>query len=212
MFSAIKNIFKKKTSGETIEDVLTAIDTTEEESGIVEKDEHFEKQYLNGKQVTTIEEYKKFILDLVLDKMTRTSYAPYKDFIHEIKYFIHYTFLVIEDDFKYGDKIFQKRITQLDNYIFSSYRKKQNLHKHIKKLCALAYSKRFVDPPKENILSYFVFLEENGVEIIEILEDFCFVLRNGGKFQIGFLILRKKWLKNLMKKIQIQIRLLIYKL
>lgn len=180
MLGAIKKFFSKNNNRDTIQEVLTAIDT-EEEEGIVEKDPQFQNQYLSAKQINTLEDYKKFIIDLVMEKMTKTSYAPYKDFLYEIKYFLHYTFLVIEDDFKKGDKIFQKRITQLDNYIFSSYRKKPSLQKNIKKLCALAYSKRFVDPPKENILSYFVFMEENGIEIIEILEDFSFVLKNDGK-------------------------------
>lgn len=180
MFEKLKgitNLFKK-----TVEDdsVLTQIDTTEDEEDIVIKDEAFQKNYNSAKSLVTLDDFKKFTIELVMDKLNGTTYAPYKDFLHEIKFFLHYLFLVIEDDYNYGSKIFQKRVTQLDNYIFSSYRKKPHLEKNIKKLITLSHSKRFVDPPKENILSYFVFLEENGIEIVDILEDFTYILNNGG--------------------------------
>lgn len=177
MFNKLKGLFKKK---EDDVSVLTEIDTDQEEDGIVLKDEVFKKNYTNAKSLVTLNDFKKFTIELVMEKLNNTSYAPYKDFLHEINYFLHYLFLVMEDDFNFGSKIFQKRVTQLDNYIFSAYRKKPHLEKNIKKLIMLAHSKRFVDPPKENILSYFVFLEENGIEIIDILEDFTYILNNGG--------------------------------
>lgn len=200
MLNKILGFFKKKQDDSTLSEVLTTVDSTTSVDENVQKDVNFENSYSGAKQVIDLPQFKKFIIELVMEKMSNSSYAPYKDFIYEIKYFLHYTFLVIEDDYIHGDKIFQKSITQLDNYIFSSYRKKPDLQKHIKKLCNLAYSKRFVDPPKENILSYFVFLEENGVEIIDILDDFSFVLKNGGKVPDWIFNAKEKILRKTYEK------------
>jgi len=129
-----------------------------------------------AKDVKSIEDFKEFSIFLIEKKLAKTEYGVHEDFMFEIRYFLHYLFLVSEDDYYLGDKVLTKTLTQLDNYIFSSYRRLPKLEKNIKKLVTLAYSNRFTQNPKENILSYFVFLEEAGIEIIDILEDFVRLL------------------------------------
>lgn len=138
----------------------------------------FKENYEKVRDISDKEVFKKLSISLIIKKISQTEYGKYKDFIFELKYLMHYLFLMLEDDHNYGDKIFQKTLTQIENYIYSAYRKKPNLYKNIKKISILGYSDRFSKIPKENILSYFVFLEENGIEIVEIMEDFCEILNS----------------------------------
>jgi len=142
----------------------------------IKDDLEFKKDYERVRDINDKEVFKKLSISLIVKKISQTEYGKYKDFIFELKYLMHYLFLMLEDDHNYGDKIFQKTLTQIENYIYSAYRKKPLLYKNIKKISILGYSDRFSKIPKENILSYFVFLEENGVEIVEIMEDFCEIL------------------------------------
>ena len=101
------------------------------------------------------------------------------------------------DDFFYGDKFFQKRMTKFDEYIFSQYRKKENLRSNIKKLTMVAYSNRFSKNYRENFLSHFVFIEESGIEFMLILQDFYQLLElTQSKNIIDYI---KKYTKNIYK-------------
>ena len=96
--------------------------------------------------------------------------------LREVKYLLHYTFAVLQDDYFLGKKILYKNITKIDDYIFSQYRKDKLLQKHIQALAKMGYTKRFLDKPKENLRAYFVMIEENNFEIMLLLEDFCLLL------------------------------------
>lgn len=179
----IKGLFvseKKEKVEEKDSDLLSINGNTYLPAKLRKKQNEFKEQYLKIKSEDNlnVDFFKTNVISLIIQSLRQTEYAVHKEFILEIKYFLHYLFLVIEDDFNYGDNILRDKITQLDNYIFSHYRKKEKLSKNIQKFSVLATTSRFVESPKENILSYFVFLEENGTEIIDILEDF-FALLNG---------------------------------
>jgi len=137
---------------------------------------NFKKNYPNIKNIKEIVLFKRESILFVEKKVIEIGYGDQKEFIKEIKYLLYYLFLVLQDDYFCGDKVFKNNMTQFDNYIFSSYRQNEKLSCNIKKLITLASSNRFNPNTKENILSYFVFLEESGIEIIEILEDFYLLL------------------------------------
>ncbi len=177
MFDIIKKFFAKQESTKnTTKSALTALTETTESNKIAIK---FKKEYLEKlKNIKEPEDFHRFAVELVIQRIKKTDYGKYNEFVSEIKYFIHHLLLVVKDDFTYGDKICQKTLTHFDSYIFSAYRKKPELAENIKKISLLASSKRFTESPKENILSYFVFLEENGVDLVMILKDYTDLLDN----------------------------------
>ena len=105
-----------------------------------------------------------------------TEYVEHEGLMKEINYLLHYSFLVLNDDFNKGEKVFLRGITNLDDYIFSSYKGDEKLKENIKKLNIVSFSNRFEETPKENFLSYFVFIEEMGFELIEILQEYYDIL------------------------------------
>jgi hypothetical protein len=170
MLGILKKIFSKNEPTKSGLTVLTEDEETKASSRF--KKEYFEKL----KKIKTSEEFHGFAVSLVVNRIKQTDYGKYAEFVSEIKYFIHYLLLVVKDDYTVGDKICQHTLTQFDNYIFSAYRKKPELAENIKKFSLLAGSKRFIESPKENILSYFVFLEENGIDLVQILKDYTEIL------------------------------------
>lgn len=105
-----------------------------------------------------------------------SKYFEHKALMKEIIYLLHYTFLVLEDDYYKGDKLFLKGITNLDDYIFSKYKNYDLLKENIKKLNVISFSNRFEETPKDNFLSYFVFIEEMDFELIDIFEDYYSIM------------------------------------
>lgn len=116
--------------------------------------------------------FKKKVKEDLFNHFKNTQYFEHKALMKEIIYLLHYTFLVLEDDYFKGDKLFLKGIPNLDDYIFSSYKNKEKLKDNIKKLNVISFSNRFEETPKDNFLSYFVFIEEMGFELIEIFEEY----------------------------------------
>lgn len=116
--------------------------------------------------------FKKKVKEDLFIHFKNTQYFEHKALMKEIVYLLHYTFLVLEDDYLKGDKLFLKGIANLDDYIFSSYKNNENLKENIKKLSVIAFSNRFEETKKDNFLSYFVFIEEMGFELIKIFEDY----------------------------------------
>lgn len=170
MLGIIKKIFFKS---DQTKSGLTVLTEDEESKASSE----FKKEYFDKlKKIKTSQEFHSLAVALVVARIKKTDYGKYPEFISEIKYFIHYLLLVVQDDYAFGDKICQHTLTQFDNYIFSAYRKKPELAENIKKFSLLAGSKRFIESPKENILSYFVFLEENGIDLVQILKDYTEIL------------------------------------
>lgn len=170
MLSILKKIFLREDTTKTGLSILTE----EREFKVYNE---FKKEYFEKiKKVKTAEEFHTFAVALVVSRIKKTDYGKYGEFISEIKYFIHYLLLVVKDDYTFGDKICQQTLTQFDNYIFSAYRKKPELAENIKKFSLLAGSKRFIESPKDNILSYFVFIEENGIDLVQILKDYTEIL------------------------------------
>lgn len=132
-----------------------------------------QKQYPKAKQLQKIINFKLYSFNLILENLEKNKeYKNNKMFLGEISYFVHYTFLVMLDDFFYGDKFFKKNITKFDEYIFSQYRKRDFLRPNIKKLTMVSYSNRFSKNYRENFFSHFVFIEESGIEFMLILKDF----------------------------------------
>jgi hypothetical protein len=173
MLGILKKIFSKQ---EVTLSALTAVSESEEPNELTNE---FKKEYQEkSKKVKTSEEFQKFAVDLIVNKIKETEYGKHQEFLNEIKYFVYYLFLVVKDDYTHGDKICQQTLTQFDNYIFSAYRKRPKLSENIRKFSLLASSKRFTETPKENILSYFVFLEEHGIELVELLQDYTDILDN----------------------------------
>lgn len=116
--------------------------------------------------------FKKKAKEDLFNHFKKTQYFEHKALMKEIIYLLHYTFLVLEDDYFKGDKLFLKGIPNLDDYIFSKYKNKEELKENIKKLNVIAFSNRFEETPKDNFLSYFVFIEEMGFELIEMFEEY----------------------------------------
>lgn len=116
--------------------------------------------------------FKKKVKEDLFNHFKNTQYFEHKALMKEIIYLLHYTFLVLEDDYFKGDKLFLKGIPNLDDYIFSSYKNHELLRENIKKLNVIAFSNRFEETPKDNFLSYFVFIEEMGFELIDIFEEY----------------------------------------
>ncbi len=182
MLKTIKNFFNKKNTPQTDSQALTVTGTNGGSSTLDIKTREFKKGYHSeAKNIVNASEFQRFAVNLVVDKIQESEYGKHTEFVHEIRYFMHYLFLVLRDDYIYGDKIFLQSLTQVDNYLFSTYRKNQKLKENIQKLTFLANSNRFTENPKENILAYFVFLEENGIEVIDLLQDFCKILGNKAK-------------------------------
>ncbi len=116
--------------------------------------------------------FKKKVKEDLFNHFKNTQYFEHKALMKEIIYLLHYTFLVLEDDYFKGDKLFLKGIPNLDDYIFSRYKNEELLKENIKKLNVIAFSNRFEETPKDNFLSYFVFIEEMGFELIQMFEEY----------------------------------------
>jgi hypothetical protein len=148
-----------------------------------------QKNSQSGKYATEIAQFQKQSIDTVLAHLGNTEYSKHRILMKEVNFLVHYTFCVLQDDFYKGNKIFTKGITKIDDYVFSQYRKNPELEHNIKKLTTLAFSNRFDENPRENLLAYFVFIEETGFELIMLLEDFYGMLSNSEKknrFDLGF--------------------------
>lgn len=118
---------------------------------------------------------------LVMNHFEQTEYIRHRALVREINFLLYYTFAILKDDYFLGDHILKQSITRIDDYIFSQYRKHPDLSGNLKKMITLACSNRFSDSPRENLLSYFVFIEETGFELILLLEDFYTLLETSQK-------------------------------
>lgn len=142
----------------------------------------------SGKYASEIATFQKQSIETVLMHLSATEYAKHRILMKEVNFLVHYTFCVLQDDFYKGEKVLQKGVTKIDDYVFSQYRKDPELAYNIKKLTTLAFSNRFDESPRENLLAYFVFIEETGFELIMLLEDFYSMLINSErktKFDLG---------------------------
>jgi hypothetical protein len=82
------------------------------------------------------------------------------------------SFDIILDDFLTGNYILKNNITLIDDYVFSKYQHDQKLSHNFSKLIEVAKVKRFSDNLKENLLTYYVLIEELNFEIMFLLKDF----------------------------------------
>lgn len=151
---------------------------------------HFFVETLDNKQ-EKMNLFKKKVKEDLFNHFKNTQYFEHKALMKEIIYLLHYTFLVLEDDYFKGDKLFLNGIPNLDDYIFSRYKNEEGLKENIKKLNVISFSNRFEESPKENFLSYFVFIEEMGFELIDIFEQYYNILAN---------LKKQKKKKNSLKK------------
>lgn len=134
--------------------------------------QNIKKRYSKAIATKDIASFHQEALSLVIDHLKEGEFGEYDDFMKEMEYFLHYLFLMLQDDFFLGEKLFEQKMTKLDDYIFSQYRKQPNLEENIQKMTILSYSNRFDKNPRVNLLSYFVFIEETGIELIALLQDF----------------------------------------
>lgn len=137
----------------------------------VEMNEHYNE----------IIKFKKKAMESILTHLYNTEYSKHTILMKEIRFLMHYTLEVLQDDFFKGDKILQKNMTKIDDYLFSQYRKDSALEFNIKKLLILAKTNRFDENLKKNLLNYFVFIEETGFELIVLLDDFYYILDEKNK-------------------------------
>ena len=148
-------------------------DTVEVDSkGTSEVRQKIKNKYDKIKSIKEIDVFQKESINMIMNHLMETDYKKHIALLREVKFLLHYTFEVLKDDFFLGEHFFETRMTRIDDYIFSQYSKQDNLKDNIKKLKILSSSNRFDDKPRQNILSYFVFMEETGFEIIELLNDF----------------------------------------
>lgn len=143
---------------------------------------HSEK---NTNEITAFQQQS---IEIINNHLDSTEYAKHRLLMKEISFLIHYTFCVLEDDFYKGEQVLKGRITKIDDYVFSQYKNNSELEANIKKLTTLAFSNRFDEDPKENLLAYFVFIEETGFEIIMLLNDYYDMLANvkqKSRFNLG---------------------------
>lgn len=129
------------------------------------------KETLEDKQ-ERMKLFKVKVKEDLFNHFKNSKYFEHKALMKEIIYLLHYTFLVLEDDYYKGDKLFLKGIPNLDDYIFSKYKNYDLLKENIRKLNVISFSNRFEETPKDNFLSYFVFIEEMGFELIDIFEEY----------------------------------------
>lgn len=147
---------------------------------------NLKKKYKKAIATHDVAKFHQEAINLVMHHFEQSEFVKHKPLMREIKFFLHYTFMILQDDYFLGDQIFSKKMTRLDDYIFSQYRKNTDLAFNIRKLTTLAYSNRFEKDPKNNFLSYFVFIEENGIELIELLQDFYKMLETTQKSNSWF--------------------------
>ena len=107
----------------------------------------------------------------------------------------------MQDDYFIGYQFFKEKLTKIDDYVFSQYRRDPSLKRNIEKLLVLAYSKRFSEDPRENLLQYFVFIEEYGIEIMKILNDFYEIMDKGDSRLLLGEDLKKKYLTERVKRV-----------
>lgn len=152
---------------------LSIVGANKDNSEVIkEMDLKIRKRYKKAIATKDIALFHKEALGLVVTNIEKTEFGKHKKFVKEMEYFAHYLFMMVQDDFFIGDKRLKNKMTKLDDYIFSQYRKAPELEENINKIIALSFSNRFLEEPRANLLSYFVFMEENGVELIILLEDF----------------------------------------
>ena len=146
---------------------------------LVEKISSFLK--INDDDEFDIEAFQKNSENFVLNYMMNTEYKAYDNLLKEIIFLIHYTFQVLKDDSQKGNKILKGDITRIDNYVFSKYRRDEILKENIEQLVIVACSNRFEEDPHENLFAYYVFLEEVGIEIIDLFNDFYEIIDSGNQ-------------------------------
>lgn len=174
-----------------IVDEISIVGNKNDSQVLKEIDLNIRKRYKKAVATKDIALFHKEALKIVIENVELTEFGQHKKFVKEMAYFAHYLFMMIQDDFFIGDKRLKNKMTKLDDYIFSQYRKKPELQENINKIIALSFSTRFLDDPRANLLSYFVFMEENGVELIILLEDFYKMLETTQS---------KSWFSKITKK------------
>lgn len=115
-------------------------------------------------------------ISLILDYMNNSDYNEHRTLIREIIYLIEATFNVLKDDYQYGSHVLYQNFPRIDNYIFSDYRNDPKLKDNIHTLLIISFSNRFHEDPKENLMSYYVFLEEIGFEVSIFFNDYYSML------------------------------------
>lgn len=173
-----------------------------ESHGTIENRKRIQLKYNKIKSIKEISVFQQEAINLIMNHLMETDYKNHQALLREVKFLLHYTFEVLRDDYFLGGKFFKTRMTRIDDYIFSQYSKQESLKENIRKLKIVAASNRFDEKPRQNILSYFVFMEETGFEIISLLNDFYAMMdKSQGKFSLGWLTgsvfkLNKKYKKD----------------
>lgn len=176
--NVLQKLFKKQKDKEDIE--INGDDAGEEDSpDEVALRKRTMDAYIKVKAIKEISVFEKEMKVLIQSHMAQTDYKTHKVLLREVESLVHYTIEVLKDDYLLGHKFFNKnqnRMTRLDDYVFSQFGKEDKLAFNIKKLKMIAFSNRFDENPRQNLLSYFVFLEETGLEIIILFNDFYSML------------------------------------
>lgn len=156
-------------------------DKEEKDKSLTEIKKKIEARYKKIKSVQEIAVFQKEATELILGHLSQTEYGKHQALMREIRFLLYYTFAVLQDDFFLGKKFFKNRMTRIDDYLFSQYSREEKLERNIKKLKIVAASNRFNPHQRKNLLSYFVFMEETGFEVIMLLNDYYEMLENSQK-------------------------------
>lgn len=162
--------------------------TRDEASISIKMHKSLKSKSQSDKYASEISAFQQQSMEIINNHLDSTEYSKHRLLMKEIGFLIHYTFCVLKDDFYKGNQVLKGKITKIDDYVFSQYKNNSELESNIKKLTTLAFSNRFDEDPKENLLAYFVFIEETGFEIIMLLNDFYDMLANvktKPRFKVG---------------------------
>ncbi len=173
-------LFRKK-----LETDLTA-EMTQDDLRLTVTTVELQQQIQEVKKEQSVEDFQRKALSIIVSHFEEGPFGKYPEIIKEIKFFVYYSLKVLHDDFFKGEKIFKDQMTDFDDYVFSHYRKIPELRKNIKKISHLAFTRRFDADPKRNLLCYFVFLEESGIEYTHLMKDFYILMERSVRKNIFY--------------------------
>ncbi len=176
-------LFRKK-----LDTDLTA-EMTQDDLRLTVTTVELQQQIQDVRKEQSVEDFQRKALSVIVSHFEEGPFGKYPEIIKEIKFFVYYSLKVLHDDFSKGEKIFKNQITDFDDYVFSHYRKIPELRKNIKKISHLAFTRRFDNDPKKNLLCYFVFLEESGIEYTHLMKDFYLIMERSVRKNIFYKII-----------------------
>ena len=98
--------------------------------------------------------------------------------IAEIRMIINLLLLLVNDDFFKSNRILKNHLDKLDSYIFSQYRKRDELKDNIYKLLSLLNNCKYGINVRENYVEYIKLINACGIDIVGLLKDYYVYLED----------------------------------